>query len=123
MQYEAMNLEQAIEEGKQLPFAMLQTMSEVYIGKTPKEKLAKIPKTQIRELRFFDQKQEIRVCRNDGNLQGMKVTNTENETTIEKRYALLSEKFGKEVTVSYALFADEDGQMYVGDNRLLDWKG
>lgn len=111
--------DQALTQGSQLPYAMIRSYSQMTLGDTPKV----IDLKEVLEARFFDDENEVRLFRTDGELHGVKLCEESGDTCIEKRYRIENPDFGTEVRVRCHLVADEDGQTYVKTARLCGWTG
>lgn len=121
MKKEKIRIEQALEKGKQLPYAMIRSLSKVELGNTPES----VDLEELLEARFFDKSQEVRIFRKEQGLQAalIKADSGEEDCFVET-YTLANQSlFGKELRVCYHLAYDEDGQAYVEVGRLVGWKG
>lgn len=110
---------QAIERGRELPFAWVRTLSEVSLGTVPE----KIELSELIEARFFSSTQEIRVFRSDNGWNVSERYEKQNGSEMLRVYSIGNPKFGKSLTVAQVLAEDEDGQVYVHDLRLCHWEG
>lgn len=128
--------EAALEQGRQLPFAMIRTLDEVYLGPTAKwpdyEALGKHPEA-LEEARFFDDTQEIRLFRTERGLQAVRLQGEDwvcDTYWLEKafvwrmmsQYGLTAEEVGDSITLAREIAYDEDGQAYVAATRLVTGK-
>jgi len=118
MKRDVLSIEQALLQGKALPYAMIRSLSAVYLGKMP----ADLSLQELIEARFFDAQQEIRIFWREDTLCAAKLQQEEGDHAYCQTYQIQNPQFGKTVTVSYELEADEDGQTYVAACRLIDWK-
>ena len=118
-----MEPEQALREGLNLRWAMVHTLSGLYLGETrewpgPGEDIW----TELVQARFFDPEREIRIFRADGGLNAVCLQGGEDGEVIREGRILLPE-FGSTLSVVYDLEADEDGQYGIRDVRLTRWMG
>lgn len=119
MKIETLDSKQALAEGAKLPFVMLQTVSAVVFAKNPYT----IEETEINEARFFDEQTEIRIFRQDGELQAVCLTEEASDRCIKETYEFANKVLGKELEICRVLDTDEDGQTYITATRLTGWKG
>lgn len=119
MKIRTLEPQEALEKGIQLPFAMLRFLSKVFLGETPKQ----TDLSELLEARFFNQEKEIRIFQRDGILCAAYLEQEENDNPIKKTYVLENPNFGTQITVSYDLSYDSDGQAYISSMRLSDWEG
>lgn len=110
---------EALAEGQSLPFALIRSLSAETLGTTP----AEIRLEELLEARFFSQKQEIRLFRQDGELQAAALQDDGNEMFLDREFEIANPTFGTHVTVRMYMEFDEDGQAYWKHFRLMDWKG
>ena len=113
-----LNVSDAWEQGKTLPFALIRTWSAVTLGETPKE----LPEGMI-EARFFSAEEEIRIFDREGVQTAALLRTEDGDVSYQKTFVMANPVFGKLLTVQYELEADEDGQYAVVATRLVDWKG
>lgn len=119
MKTEVLHVQAALEQGLTLPFALVQSLSCVTLGKTPEN----VDTTELLEARFFDAKEEIRIFRRDDALCAVKLEEEPEDCPLEETYSLDNRRFGGSVTVRHTLRGDEDGQMFVSATRLCGWEG
>jgi len=125
--------EAALEQGRQLPFAMICTSDEVYLGPAAKwmgyGALQKHPEV-LEEARFFDDRQEIRLFRAERGLQAVCLRGGDcvydtywlSQFFVRRmmtQYGLTAEEVGETITLARDLAYDEDGQVYVAATRLV----
>ena len=60
-----LQVDQALEQGLSLPYAMIRSYSQVVLGNTPQA----VDEEELIEARFFDAENEIRLFRADGGLR------------------------------------------------------
>ena len=118
MKTEELSVQDAIEQGMALPWALVRSLSSVTLGLTP----AEVDQEELLEARFFHAEEEIRVFQVDGRLRAARLCAETKDSRIERTYQISNPKFGKRLTVSYELEADEDGQTYLSVARLVGWE-
>lgn len=119
MKREKLEINTALQQGMQLPFALIRTWSIVYLGKCP----VQMPQLdELLEARFFGKNREIRIFRREGDMHAVSLEQTPEDRTLEETYELES-KFGKALTVCRHLSVDEDGQTVFIATRLSFWEG
>lgn len=118
MKRENLTAEQALEQGKKLPFAMVTELSRVVLGRMP----IAFDRDELIEARFFDADTEIRVFAADGVCRACKVQREKDDKTIEKAYKTQGENTGSKVDVREYLTFDEDGQAGVCAVCLCGWE-
>lgn len=119
MKREKLEINTALQQGMQLPFALIRTWSTVHLGECP-EQLPQLE--ELLEGRFFDKNREIRLFRREGNMCAVSLEQTPEDRTLEETYEL-EPKFGKTLTVCRHLSVDEDGQTVFAATRLSSWEG
>ena len=110
MKSEVLTVEDALERGRVLPWALVRSLSAVVLGPVPE----KIQTEELMEARFFDSREEIRIFR---------LTEGPEDVVIRRTYAVENPEFGKAITVCYFVEADEDGQCRLSSARLAGWEG
>lgn len=118
MKTETLTVREALERGRALPWALVRSMSEVTLGRTP----AEINREELMEARFFSPGEEIRVFRNGGELAAARLEEEPGDSQITRTYDIENPKFGAAITVCFALEADEDGQTNLATARLTGWE-
>lgn len=119
MKTENLTLEKALEQGKQLPFALIRQYSAVSFGKTPKT----VDAEELLEARFFDQNKEIRIFRRDDALCAVSLVWEPGDRKMWASYSIENGKLGKSFSVCHLLNCDEDGQSYIEETCLTGWEG
>lgn len=119
MKIDNLELRQAFAEGKELPFVMLQTVSEVVFAENPYE----FEETEVNEVRFFGEQMEIRIFRQEDSLKAVRLTEESTDRCMNETYLFENRKLGKELQLCRVLDTDEDGQVYVAATRLIGWRG
>lgn len=120
MKREHLQLEDAIEQGLQLPYGFAKSYSAVALGKNPLE----FDIEELMEVRFFDTQQEIRLFRRDGALQAVRLQCEQEDFVMYQSYLLRDPaRFGKKIKVCQLLETDEDGQVYIAATQLAGWEG
>lgn len=118
MKIRALTAEQAAEQGKSLPYAMITEYSRVVLGRTPDS----LDWDELLEARFFDDTTEIRIYTADGEKRARSVTREADDTILEQEYQTEGENVGKIVRVRRYLRFDEDGQAGVATVCLCGWR-
>lgn len=119
MKRENLSVQAALERGATLPFVLLRTWDKVHLGRTP-DTLP--PVEELVEARFFDERQEIRLFRQDRDLRAVSLTGEPEDRTLEETYEL-EPSFGKTLTFCRLLEQDDDGQTVFAATRLSGWEG
>ncbi len=120
MRQECLNVQQALEEGRKMPYALIRQLSRVQLGPVP-EQMPDL--SEILEARFFDDQQEIRLFRREDGLHGARLTLEETDHWIDREETVENPELGGELSVRYVLdFDDEDGQCSVKTFCLTGWK-
>lgn len=118
MKTESLTIQEALERGRALPWALVRCLSQVSLGPVP----ADISREELLEARFFGVNEEIRVFRSCGQLRAVQLQGEPEDNLLERTYQIENPKFGKTLTVCYVLEADEDGQMNLTTARLTGWE-
>lgn len=118
MKQEKITVQQALQAGRALPFAMIRALSQVTLGHTP----AGIAEEELLEARFFDAEQEIRVFRYGDELRAVRLCAEADDRILYKTCRIANKRFGGSLTAAQLLESDEDGQTYIAATRLVDWK-
>lgn len=118
MKTESLTVQEALERGHTLPWALVRCISEVALGPAPTE----ICPEELIEARFFSADEEVRMFRSCGQLKAVRLRGEPEDSILERTYRIENQKFGKTITVCYMLEADEDGQMRLGAARLTGWE-
>ncbi len=119
MKTEIITVREALDWGAALPWALVRTLSVVSLGPPP----AQIDQDDLIEVRFFNSKKEIRVFRTGGQLRAVQLISETDDSVIERTYEIENPRFGRSITVSYTLEADEDGQVNLTSTHLTRWEG
>lgn len=119
MRQECLNAQQAVEEGRELPFALIRQLSRVQLGPVPEQMPAL---SEILEARFFDGRQEIRLLRQGKELCGVRLTLEDTDRWMDRQEIVENPQLGGELSVRYILDFDEDGQCRVKTFCLTGWK-
>ncbi len=110
-------LSQALQEGKNLPWAYLKYMSRIYLGRMPiMPSLA-----ELEEGRFFGPDCEIRLYNDGEGLAAVKI-NDEPGDTCQDCEVWLRRTYGKLLRKRRYIEFDDDGQARVACTRLLEWE-
>lgn len=115
-----LELTEALKESRFMPYAMIRTLSTVYIGtyKNEEELLE-----EWEDARFFDEKKEICFFRKDEKLQAVRKEEEENDSVIIHICEIGNPEFGRRIKIAWQLSTDEDGQTYISGERLSGWEG
>lgn len=119
MKTEKLEWEQALAEGKKLPFVMLQMVSAVVFAKNPYV----FETDEINEVRFFDKQTEIRLFRQNDSLKAVRLTAERTDRCLYETYTFANRRLGNELELCRVIDTDEDGQSYVAATRLTAWRG
>ena len=118
MKESSIDVSKAVQEGKELPYSLIYSMSSVYLGRTKED--VKMDEELI-EAHFFDEDKEIRIIRNQGTFIAAKLESSPEDIYIKRTYHVRQAK-GK-LIVHEEIGYDSDGQAYVADIRLIGWRG
>lgn len=110
-------ISRAVEEGMQLPYAYVRSLSAVTLGNV--QPLP--PVEEILEARFFSREKEIRLTDDGNGLYALEITDGENPAYIDWVCRPMA-GFGKRIEKRCYLRYDEDGQASIVCTRLLDWE-
>lgn len=119
MKTETLTVQEALDRGQALPWALVRSLSEVTLGRTP----AVIDREELIEARFFSPGEEIRVFRANGVWMAARLEGEPEDAQITRTYDIENPRFGAAITVCYTMEADEDGQNYLATARLTGWEG
>lgn len=119
MRTDKLEVQAALEQGLTLPFAWIRTLSSVTLGPIPET----VDTAELLEACFFSSQEEIRVFQTGSGLKAARLTAEAGDHMIEENRELLSPRFGKSVTMCHILAFDGDGQAYIAESRLTNWKG
>ena len=120
MRSESLCIQEALERGRKLPYALIRSFSRVTLGPTPEN----VDLSELIEARFFHEVEEVRLFRDETGLQAVCLTSDESDITIDKRCELVNKSvLGRSITVQEILDFDEDGQAYIACTRLTGWEG
>ena len=118
MNCEKLHLKEALQAGMKLPYAMISSLSQMTLGRTPSQ----IAEADLLEARFFSKEQEIRIFFNGDALQAVRLSEDATDCCLTETYSIENRQFGSSLTVTRILNWDEDGQAYTAAVRLSDWK-
>ena len=114
----SLSVQQALELGTALPWALIRSLSEVTLGPAQ----AATDTNELIEARFFSANEEIRLFRSDGALHAACLIAEPEDCVIEQVCRIQNPVLGGTITVSSTLQADEDGQMNIAYTRLAGWE-
>lgn len=115
-----LSLEEAFSLVSSFPFAWIQELSRMTLGKNPGLPMQE----EILEARYFDSSRELRLFPGEGGLQAcLLITEDADHCLTEVHNIENTGLFGSSLTLGRVLDFDEDGQAYVKATRLMDWKG
>ena len=123
MKQKKLNLSEAFEAGEKLPYAMIRTLSSVYVGENRSMKNMEPLLDELEEARFFNDKTEIKILRKDTDLMAVQTDAEPSDHCLVKTYSIANPEFGKTLQVACDLGQDEDGQTYICGERLIGWEG
>lgn len=115
-----MEVAEALKESHVMPYAMIRTLSTMYIGEYKDEEELL---DEWEEAHFFDEDKEICFFRRDEKLQAVSKEKEENDSVIIHSYEIENPEFGKKIKIAWQLSTDEDGQTYISGERLTGWEG
>lgn len=119
MKTEYLDVREALQRGRALPFSFVRSASQVFLGLTP----AEIP-DGILEARFFDSTEEIRIFPGEYGLQAVRLAgNDPGGVCLEETRKLMNPCFGEELSLRHEVTFDEDGQAHISTTCLSGWKG
>lgn len=118
MKIDDLTVQEALERGQTLPWALVRCLSQVTLGPVPTD----ISQEELIEARFFSADEEIRVFRSCGQLRAVRLYAGLEDNTLEQTRHIKNSKFGRTIKVCYMLEADEDGQMNLTTARLTGWE-
>jgi len=119
MKTERMEVQSALEQGMDLPYALIRSLSQVTLGLTPKA----VDLEELIEARFFSETEEIRIFQSEDGLEAARLSMEADDIWLEESRQLMNPVFGSSITLSRKVSFDEDGQAYVAAVRLTGWKG
>lgn len=119
MRIEPIAVQEALDLGRSLPYALVRALSEAALGPAPEA----LELDELIEARFFGPREEVRLFREEGALKAVRLVPEAGDVTLEERFPLTSPKFGGSIEVSSVLEDDEDGQYHIACTRLTGWKG
>ena len=119
MKTERLNVQEALNQGKTLPWALVRRLSSFTLGPAPEM----VDLDGLIGARFFSADEEVRLFRNEAGLRAVCLTSEEGDTTIEREHKLANPKFGGTITVRQVLVFDEDGQAFIAYTLLTGWEG
>lgn len=119
MKTEKMNINEALEHGREFPFALVRSISSFFIGPTPEE----LPPTEeLLEVRFFSEEGECRIFHTGAELAAVYVTEAPEEEYIDSSFSLENDR-SQSITIRQTISYDDDGQAILSSGRLTTWKG
>ncbi|MFI3212733.1 MAG: hypothetical protein R3Y24_05270 [Eubacteriales bacterium] len=115
---EKASVEDAILQGKKLPFMFCRNLSAMYLGKT----VENIDLSEVLEIRFFGKHKEVRVVNHDKELNAVVIEGEDKDEVVIKAYRIQNKQYGSQIEVACHLGFDEDGQVFVETRRLINWR-
>ena len=90
--------EEALQQGKRLPYLLYYTYSQAYLGPVPQE----LPDlSQVLRLSFFGSREEIRLFRQDGEtIRGVLMEEEEGDCPVRETFVIANPQFGGSITVA-----------------------
>lgn len=119
MKTEWLNVKEALNQGKALPWALVRSLSSFTLGPAPEM----VNLDGLIEARFFSAVEEVRLFRDEAGLRAVCLTSEEGDAAIEREHKLANPKFGRTITVRQVLAFDEDGQAFIAYTLLIGWEG
>ena len=123
MKLKNLNISEAFETSEKMPYTMIRTLSSVYLGANPKREKTDEFLSELEEIRFFNDKTEIKILRKENNLVAIQTEEEPSDNCLVKTYPIANSEFGKALQISYNLSQDEDGQTYISGERFSGWEG
>ena len=123
MKLKNLNISEAFETGEKMPYMMSRTLSSVYLGMNSKREKTDEFLSELEEIRFFNEKTEIKILRKENNLVAIQTEEEPSDNCLVKTYPIANPEFGKALQISYNLSQDEDGQIYISGERFSGWEG
>lgn len=123
MKLKNLNISEAFEAGEKMTYMMSRTLSSVYLGMNSKREKTDEFLSELEEIRFFNEKTEIKILRKENNLVAIQTEEEPSDNCLVKIYPIANPEFGKTLQISYNLSQDEDGQTYISDERFSGWEG
>lgn len=122
--FRVISLNDAKEQGQLLKWVLVRQLSSIAMGEVSKKT---IDWDEVTEVRFFDDKKEIRIFERDGELSAAVIADSAGDVDgVDFRDRTISlehkEAFGEEITVREYFDYDEDGQIFVAATRLKGWR-
>lgn len=108
--------EQALQQLQDLRYAMVTRLSEVYIGYAPRY----FSFDELLEAHFFDADKEIHIFREQDAWKFACITDG-SDAFLDTESGLIA-GMGSSVTTRKYIAYDADGQAYISDMRLTDWR-
>lgn len=110
---------QALEQRKNLSFAMITRLSEITIGEAPEE----LSFDELIEARFFDADREIHIFQENGEWNYTCISEEDGVEFFDRESRLIAGLGTKLVTRKHIAYDKTDGQAYISDMRLVNWEG
>ena len=118
MKIEEMTMPRALELAAEEPFAYITRLSQVEVGRNPKE----FSLEELLEVRFFGPRREIRIFREDESFHAVMLEEEEGDVFLEKTALLRESQFGRALTLRQYIVYDADGQGSIQNIRLVNWE-
>ena len=119
MKPETLTVEAALARGKELPWALVRSLSSVTLGPVPAELP---PEDELLEVHFFSEAEEIRLFRDGAGLRAARLAEGPETPVIRREFEVENPAMGKTITVCWRIEADEDGQCALTGARLAGWE-
>ena len=119
MKVDVLAINDALARGEKLPYLLARSLSKVTLGPAAGD----LETADLTEARFFSEIEEIRIFRQDGELQAVSLREEDGELYVDHTYEISNQDFGAQITVRSCLGFDEDGKAYWSGERLVNWKG
>jgi hypothetical protein len=121
-------VEAAKTDAEKYEFVYIRELSRLEMGRrTDLEPINWNEENEVIEVRFFDDKSELRFFKQDGNLRAALIEDDGGKEgidfkTSDKIDLLHDGKFGKSIIVREYFDYDADGQIFVTASRLVEWR-
>lgn len=119
MKVDVLAINDALARGEKLPYLLVRSLSKVTLGHAA----GNLDTADLTEARFFSEKEEIRIFRQDGELHAVSLQEEDGELYVDHTYEISNKDFGTQITVRSCLGFDEDGQACWSGRRLVNWMG
>ena len=114
-------VEAAKTDAEKFEFVYIRELSRLELGR--RADLKPVNWNEVIEVRFFDDKGELRFFDNGDGLKAAEIIIDPDDDCKDTDYELEHDgEFGGGITVRECFDYDDDGQLYVAASRLVDWR-